>query len=80
LTQPGHLNTQQVVAMLNEKKLINDKLYFKSIDEFNKIVAAPRSNCVLDVSRAIKYKLQMTPIEDAMAMAIDNLAYTLNNK
>ena len=80
LTQPGHLNTQQVVAMLKEKNLIKDKLYFKSIDEFNKTVAAPRSNCVLDASKAIAHKLHMTPIEDAMMMAIDQLSFNINNK
>jgi UDP-glucose 4,6-dehydratase len=80
LTQPGYLNTQQIVAMLKEKNLITDKLYFKSIDAFNKTTAAPRSNCVLDSSRAIAYKLHMTPIEDAMMQAIDGLAYNINNK
>ena len=78
LTQPGYLNTQQVVSMLDEKNLVKDKLYFKNIDEFNKTVAAPRSNCVLDSSKAIIHKLQMMPIEDAMMMAIDKLAYSIH--
>lgn len=75
LTQPGYLNTHQVVSMLSEKNLVKDKLYFKNIDAFNKTVAAPRSNCVLDSSMAIAHKLQMTPIEDAMMQAIDKLAF-----
>lgn len=78
MTQPGYLNTMQVVQMLKDKNLIKDKMYFKSIDEFKKTTAAPRSNCALDASKLIACKFQATPIEDAMRLAIDNLAANLN--
>jgi UDP-glucose 4,6-dehydratase len=80
LTQPGYLNTMQVASMLRDKKLIDNKLYFKSIEEFNKTIAAPRSNCVLDASSAIKYEIKLAPIEDAMMQAIDELTFNINNK
>lgn len=78
MTQPGYVNTMQVVQMLKDKNLIKDKVYFKNIDEFKKTTAAPRSNCALDASKLVKCKFQATPIEDAMHVAIDNLAFNLN--
>lgn len=78
LTQPGYLTTKQVVAMLQQRGLAKDKLYFRNIDEFNASVKTPRSNCVLDSSKAIRRGIQLTPIADAMQQAIDE--YIFNTK
>lgn len=77
LTQPGYLNTKQVVEMLIKHNLTTNKLYFKNIDDFKKTVATPRSNCVLDSSRAIRNGIKLTPIADAMQLAIDQYAFNL---
>lgn len=77
LTQPGYLNTKQVVEMLIKHNLTTNKLYFKNIDDFKKTVATPRSNCVLDSSRAIRNGITLTPIADAMQLAIDQYAFNL---
>lgn len=80
LTQPGYLTTKQVIAMLQQRGLANDKLYFRSIQEFNASVKTPRSNCVLDSSKAIRCGIKLTPIEDAMQQAIDEYIFNFNTK
>jgi dTDP-4-dehydrorhamnose reductase len=77
LTQPGYLTTKQVVEMLAKHNLVSNKLYFKNIEDFEKTVATPRSNCVLDSSNAIREGIKLTLIEDAMQQAIDEYAFNL---
>lgn len=77
VTQPGYLTTKQVVEMLAKRNLVCDKLYFKNIQDFDKTVKTPRSNCVLDSSLAIRTGIKLTPIEDAMQQAIDEYSFNL---
>jgi dTDP-4-dehydrorhamnose reductase len=72
LTQPGYMTTKEIVDMLKVHKLITDKTYFKCIEDFEKIAVAPRSNCVLDSSKAIRSGVKLTPIYIAMEKAIAN--------
>jgi len=72
LTQPGYMTTKEIVGMLKVHKLITDKTYFKCIEDFEKIAVAPRSNCVLDSSKAIRAGVKLTPIYIAMEKAIAN--------
>jgi dTDP-4-dehydrorhamnose reductase len=78
LTQPGYLTTKRIIEMLQQHGIAKDKLYFRNIDNFNASVKTPRSNCVLDSSRAIRCGVKLTPIEDAMQQAIDE--YIFNTK
>lgn len=77
LTQPGHMTTKQVVNMLRDYGVIKSKTFFDSITEFNKHVKAPRSNCVLDSSSAIRTGVKLTPIATAMEEAIKQYANNL---
>lgn len=78
LTQPGYMTTMQVVEMMRKYNIISgNKLFFKNKEDFNKAVKAPRSNCVLDSTKALRAGFKLTPIEDAMQLAIDRLAYNL---
>lgn len=79
MTQPGYLTTMQVIEMMRKNNIVKNKLYFKSIEEFGRTIEAPRSNCVLDSSYIINKGIELTPIEDAMNIAIETLAYNLNN-
>ena len=79
LTQPGYLTTKQVVAMLQQHGLAKDKLYYRNIGEFNASVKTPRSNCVLDSSKAIRRGIKLTPIEDAMQQAIDEYSFNIKH-
>ena len=77
LTQPGHITTKQVVNMLKDYGVVKSKTFFDSITEFNKHVKAPRSNCVLDSSSAIRAGVKLTPISTAMEEAIKQYANNL---
>lgn len=72
LTQPGYMTTKEIVDLLKSYKLVSDKTYFKCIEDFERVVVAPRSNCVLDSSQAIRDGVKLTPIHIAMEKAIAN--------
>lgn len=44
--------------------------WFENLEEFNKTVKAPRSNCVLDSSKIQSLGINLTPVEDAIIDAI----------
>lgn len=70
VTQPGYMTTKEVVELLQKYKLVTEKQYFKTIEEFEATCAAPRSNCVLDSSYLNAYNIKLTPIRQAMEDAI----------
>lgn len=70
VTQPGYMTTKEVVELLQKYNLVTEKQYFKSIEEFEAICAAPRSNCVLDSSYLSAWNITLTPIRQAMEDAI----------
>ena len=63
--------------------MINEKIWFRNIEDFESTVAAPRSNCVLDCSKvttlSMKNSVVLTPIEEALELAIDKYAFNLKN-
>jgi len=72
LTNPGAVTTEQVVRLIADHGL-SDKAFsfFDSEEEFMRIAAkTPRSNCVLDSSKAIAAGLPLTPVEEALEAAI----------
>lgn len=80
LTQPGYLTTQQVVQMLQQHNLAVGKEFYKSIEDFDSIVKAPRSNCTLDSSNAIRCGVKLTCIDVAMEQAIGEYAFNLKQQ
>lgn len=80
LTQPGYMTTMEVVEILRKYHLLDKaKDWFNSHEDFLSHVIAPRSNCVLDSSNAIRDGIKLTPIQDAMEEAISKYAYNLKN-
>jgi len=72
LTNPGHVTTREVVAMLCSHGL-SDKTFsfFENETEFMRVAAdTPRSNCVLDSAKAIAAGLKLTPVHDALDHAM----------
>ena len=56
LTNPGSLFTREVIDMIKEYiKPDKDFSFYSDEDTFLQDVKAPRSSCVLDVSKALKY-------------------------
>jgi dTDP-4-dehydrorhamnose reductase len=74
LTNPGSVTTRDVVRLIQKHGLSNrDFQFFESDDQFMKLAAkTPRSNCVLDSTKAIAAGLPLSPIEEALEKAMKN--------
>jgi UDP-glucose 4,6-dehydratase len=72
LTNPGSVTTRDVVRLIQKHGLSNrDFQFFDSDDQFMKLAAkTPRSNCVLDSTKAIAAGLPLSPIEEALENAM----------
>jgi dTDP-4-dehydrorhamnose reductase len=74
ITNPGHVTTREVVAMI-EKSGVHPKKYefFLSEEEFMKIAAkTPRSNCVMTSAKLAKAGIQMTEVHASVEQALRN--------
>ena len=72
MTNPGSITTSQVTEWMIKEGLTDKKFnFFDSEEEFmTKAVIAPRSNCVLDTTKAEKVGIAMRPVEEAMIDSI----------
>ena len=72
LTNPGSVTTKEVVALIKQHGLSQkDFRFFDSEDQFMQLAAkTPRSNCVLDTSKAEQLKLPMRPAIEALEVAM----------
>lgn len=74
LTNPGFVTTRQVVGLIKKYGLSDKNFqFFDSENQFMTVAArAPRSNCVLDATKAVNAGLPITPIEVALDNALKN--------
>ena len=72
MTNPGSITTRQVTEWMIKEGLTDKKFkFFDSEEEFmTKAAIAPRSNCVLDTTKAKKAGIGMRPVEEAMIDSI----------
>ena len=72
LTNPGSVTTKEVVALIKRHGLSQkDFRFFDSEDQFMQLAAkTPRSNCVLDTTKAEQLQLPMRPITEALEIAM----------
>ena len=72
MTNPGSVTTSRVTEWMIEQGLTEKKFnFFKTEEEFmQKAAKTPRSNCVLDTSKAEKAGIGMRPVEEAMIDSI----------
>jgi dTDP-4-dehydrorhamnose reductase len=73
LTNPGFVSSSQVVAMIQRLLKPDRPFAFWTGDaEFYREAAkTPRSNCILDVSKALAAGLPLRPVEEALADALE---------
>ena len=74
LTNPGFVTTREVVGML-QQTVAKDRRFSFFADEadfMQKAAVAPRSNCILDASKAVAAGLPMRPIREALEDALAN--------
>jgi len=69
LTNPGSVTTREVVELIKQAGVIEKEFrFFQDEDDFmRKAAKTPRSNCVLDSSKALGAGLKLTPIREAIA-------------
>jgi dTDP-4-dehydrorhamnose reductase len=72
LTNPGFVTTRQVVSLIEKHLKPNRRFVFwENDEEFYKAGAkAPRSNCVLDVSRLLSTGVKIRSVEEALESAL----------
>jgi dTDP-4-dehydrorhamnose reductase len=82
LTNPGSVTTRDVVRMIRRAGLSDKSFeFFASEGQFMDLAAkAPRSNCVLDVHKALNAGLQLTPIEEALDKAMKNWCWSQESR
>ena len=68
MTNSGTVTTSQVTEWMLEEGVTDKKFHFFENEEqfMDKAAKTPRSNCVLDTSKAEKAGVGMRPVEDAM--------------
>lgn len=73
LTNPGSVKTSDVVKIIQDAGLTNKRFtFFQSESEFMRMAAkTPRSNCVLDSSKALAAGLKLSPIRDSIQAAVE---------
>jgi hypothetical protein len=74
MTNPGAVLTRQVVEMVERILKPNRHFEFwKDEEEFYRLGAkAPRSNCVLDVSKLLVAGVKVRPVEEALEDSLRN--------
>ena len=79
MTNPGSITTSQVTEWMIEEGLTDKKFnFFKSEEEFmEKAAKTPRSNCVLDTTKAEKAGIGMRPVEEAMIDSIRKMRQSM---
>ena len=74
LTNTGSVTTSEVVELIQKHRLTNRQFsFFGDEQEFMRIAAkTPRSNCVLDNSKALAAGLKLTPVHEALDRCLTN--------
>ena len=74
LTNPGAVTTREVVDLISKHQLVNKQFsFFETEAEFMQIAAkTPRSNCVLDSTKATNAGLGMRSVQEALETAMKN--------
>lgn len=73
LTNPGAVTTREVVELIQQHKLLDrDVSFFESEEEFMQIAAkTPRSNCVLDSTKAVNAGLPLSPVSEVLQQSLN---------
>jgi len=79
IVQPGYMSTKQIIHLINRENFNKSPKFFNNIDEFNKTVKAPRSNCVLSPVKALRAGCKLTPIQQSFEQAIQQIKNAKKN-
>lgn len=72
-TNPGSVRTSAIAGLMEKHGIARKEFeYFESDSDFRAVVLAPRSNCILDSSKAAAFGLMSTPILERLNDAMKN--------
>ena len=76
MTNSGSITTRQVTEWMEEEGVTEKEFkFFEDEDQFmSKAAKTPRSNCVLDTTKAEKAGIGMRPVEEAMRESMQKMA------
>tara|TARA_B110000305_G_C19455387_1_gene650594 strand:- start:1105 stop:1983 length:879 start_codon:yes stop_codon:yes gene_type:complete len=76
MTNPGSVTTSQVTEWMQDEGVTDKKFqFFEDEEQFMfKAAKTPRSNCVLDTTKAEKAGIGMSPVEEALRESIQKMA------
>ena len=76
MTNPGSVTTSQVTQWIREEGVTDKQFqFFEDEQQFmNKAAKTPRSNCVLDTSKAERAGIGMRPVEEAVCESLSKMA------
>lgn len=80
LTNTGSITTRQVVEWMKEEG-VGDKefTFFDNEEDFmNKAAITPRSNCVMDTTKAQKSGIALRPVEEAVRQSLREMRNTVS--
>jgi dTDP-4-dehydrorhamnose reductase len=73
ITNPGFVATRQVIELIKKTLKTGQEFTFWENDEaFYKYAKAPRSNCIMDVSKLLAAGVKMRPVSEALDDALRN--------
>jgi len=74
MTNPGFVTTREVVQMIVQTlKPAREFEFWADDEEFYRVAAkAPRSNCILDVSKLLAHGVRLRPVTEALQDALNN--------
>jgi dTDP-4-dehydrorhamnose reductase len=74
VTNPGHVTTREVVALIRESGVSTKNFQFFSSDaEFMRVAAkTPRSNCIMSSAKLASVGITLTPVREAIRAALKN--------
>jgi dTDP-4-dehydrorhamnose reductase len=74
LTNPGSVTTREVVEMIQRSGVCSKRFeFFESESQFMQLAAkTPRSNCVMDSSKAVASGLVLSPVQDSIETSLSN--------
>ena len=72
MTNPGSITTSRVTNWMLEEGVTDKEFSFfqDEIDFMDRAASTPRSNCVLDTTKAERAGLGMRPVEDAVRASL----------
>jgi dTDP-4-dehydrorhamnose reductase len=74
VTNPGWVTTRGVVELIRRLRPRNRQFEFFASDEdfYSKGAKAPRSNCVMDVSKLLSTGVELRPVEEALEASLNS--------